>query len=168
MSIFSGGSYCGNTKHGHPICRTTTKSFEYAYTMFLNGCANWCCDIFAVFEYLGLQLYFNNKLCVNINQCKVMLMNKQSDSWLNTVKNKPKLRFYALFKEHFYVEKYVCINLSSSERSVLAQLRLGILPLHIETGRFVNTKLEDRTCKICNSVNVEDECQRMMYQETIV
>jgi hypothetical protein len=87
-----------------------------------------------------------------------MLMNKQSDSWLNTVKNKPKLRFYALFKEHFYVEKYVCINLSSSERSVLAQLRLGILPLHIETGRFVNTKLEDRTCKICNSVNVEDEC----------
>ena len=53
----------------------------------------------------------------------------------------------------------ICQNESpSSERSVLAQLRFGILPLHIETGRFNNTRLEDRTCKICELDKIEDEC----------
>jgi hypothetical protein len=126
--------------------------------MFLAGCTNWRNDIYSVFRELGFEFYYNNKLRVNIDECKSILLDKQSDSWLRTVENKPKLRFYALFKDNFDVEKYVSINFSSSERSVLAQLRFGILPLHVETGRFVNTKLEDRVCKICNSGQVEDEC----------
>ncbi len=43
------------------------------------------------------------------------------------------------------------------ERSTLAQIRFGILPLHIETGRFRGTALEERTCQICNSQSIEDE-----------
>ena len=50
------------------------------------------------------------------------------------------------------------LNLSSSEWSVLAQIRFGILPLHVETGRFVNKKLEERRCEICHSDVIEDEC----------
>ncbi len=42
-------------------------------------------------------------------------------------------------------------------RSLLAQLRLGILPLHLETGRFRNKKVEERTCLICDSQDVENE-----------
>ena len=40
---------------------------------------------------------------------------------------------------------------------MLAQLRIGILPLHVETGRYSNTKLEDRICKICNTGHIENE-----------
>ncbi len=40
---------------------------------------------------------------------------------------------------------------------MLAQIRFGILPLHIETGRFRGTALEERTCQICNSQSIEDE-----------
>ena len=36
------------------------------------------------------------------------------------------------------------------ERSHLAQLRLGILPLMIELGRFRNIDLEKRLCTVCN------------------
>ena len=68
------------------------------------------------------------------------------------------LRFYTLFKDSFEMDRYVRINLSSSERSVLAQIRFGILPLHIETGRFNNTKLEDRICNLCQQDKIEDEC----------
>ena len=57
---------------------------------------------------------------------------------------------------YFEVEKYIKMNLSSSERSVLAEIRLGILPLHIETGKFNNTKLEDRHCNICNQGKIDD------------
>ena len=60
-------------------------------------------------------------------------------------------------KRCFDVEKYVNINLASLERPVLAQIRFAILPLHIETGRFNNTKLEDRKCYFCDPDKVEDE-----------
>ena len=51
----------------------------------------------------------------------------------------------------------------------IAQIRLGILPLKIETGRFNNTKAIDRICEICNLNLVEDEmhfiCLCPLYQE---
>ncbi len=40
---------------------------------------------------------------------------------------------------------------------MLVQVRFGILPLHIETGRFRGTALGERTCQICNSQSIEDE-----------
>ncbi len=35
--------------------------------------------------------------------------------------------------------------------------RCGLLPLSIETGRWGNIPLEDRICKMCDSLVVEDE-----------
>jgi len=39
--------------------------------------------------------------------------------------------------------------------------RSGILPLHVETGRFRNTSLENRLCTLCNSNQVENEIHFM-------
>ena len=89
--------------------------------------------------------------------CRSLFLDKQKSQWLSTIQIKPKLRFYKLFKDSFTVEKYLSINLSSSERSLLAQIRLGILPLHIETGRFNNIDRDERLCKICNNGEIEDE-----------
>ena len=49
------------------------------------------------------------------------------------------------------------LNLQRSERSFMAQVRLGMLPLHIETGRFNDTPVHERICKLCDSNMVEDE-----------
>ena len=59
-----------------------------------------------------------------------------------TCRNVPKLRTYVLFKLSFETEKYLTINLTRSEGSVMAQFRCGVLPLSIETGRFVG-EVED-------------------------
>ena len=48
-------------------------------------------------------------------------------------------------------------NLNRSERSILAQFRCGILPLRIETGRYVGEKPEERLCKVCQSGQIENE-----------
>ncbi len=40
-------------------------------------------------------------------------------------------------------------NLARTTRSFIAQFRIGILSLHIETGRFVETNPEDRIFFIC-------------------
>jgi hypothetical protein len=38
----------------------------------------------------------------------------------------------------------------------MAQLRLGILSLKIETGRFTNMPIDERVCEFCDNI-VEDE-----------
>ena len=40
---------------------------------------------------------------------------------------------------------------------MIAKFRCGILQLHIESGRFNNTKVENRLCNICQEGQIEDE-----------
>ncbi len=61
------------------------------------------------------------------------------------------------FKDNIYTEKYVQYCSFTKRRSLLTQFRLGILQLHIETGRFRNMKPEERLCFICNTNVIEDE-----------
>ena len=49
------------------------------------------------------------------------------------------------------------LNLTKRERSTLAQFRSGILPLRIETGRYVNEILEDRLCVFCINGHIKSE-----------
>ena len=60
-------------------------------------------------------------------------------------KNKPELEYH------------VISNLSLIARSHLAQIRCGILPLAIETGRYTNIQPESRVCVMCNESDVETE-----------
>ena len=48
-------------------------------------------------------------------------------------------------------------------RSILAQLRTGILPLEIEVGRWSSTAVEERICKLCIANVVEDENHFIFY-----
>ena len=45
----------------------------------------------------------------------------------------------------------------SKEKSYLSQLRLGILPIAIETGRYRQVPISERKCTICKKNEVEDE-----------
>ena len=51
------------------------------------------------------------------------------------------------------------MNLNRNERSVMAQFRCGVLPLRIETGRFVGEQVRDtcRLCRFCDLNLIEDE-----------
>ena len=70
---------------------------------------------------------------------------------------KAKLRSYALHKFSFKTEPYVKKYYARNKRSLFAQLRCGILPLKIETGRFRNAPLAERKCDYCIERNIEDE-----------
>ncbi len=79
------------------------------------------------------------------------------NQWQQDVLDKHKLRTYVNFKLSYNVEDYVMSFMSPAQRSYLAQLRCGILPLHIQTGICQGTQLDKRTCKVCNSNSVESE-----------
>ena len=57
---------------------------------------------------------------------------------------------------------YTTAPLTKRQRSLCAQLRSGILPLHLETGRYRGTKEEDRKCFNCLT-EIENEFHFLFY-----
>ena len=100
---------------------------------------------------------YTNQNLVDIDNMKSMIMEKEMLNWANGIKVKPKLDFLALVKPDFGIEPFVKLNISRYERSLLAQLRYGILQIQLETGRYNNEARENRLCRICNRGEIEDQ-----------
>ena len=49
------------------------------------------------------------------------------------------------------------MDIDKYERSLYTQLRLGILPLEIEIGRYKGIELNNRICQLCNLNKIESE-----------
>jgi hypothetical protein len=68
-----------------------------------------------------------------------------------------KLKFFKNSKDTFGVSNYLTTIKNRKSRTLLAKLRLGVLPLEIEKGRRNNIAREERFCKFCNCEKIEDE-----------
>ena len=71
-----------------------------------------------------------------IAEARSSLLKKLQTSWSKAILNQSKLRTCILFKTDYCADNYVTANLTRPERSVIAQLRAGILPLNIELMRY--------------------------------
>ena len=90
-------------------------------------------------------------------------MSIHTDQWKINVNLKPKLHIYANIKQSYKRENYCHVNMKRSQRALIAKLRLGILPIRVETGRYNSIKREERLCLVCNNGDVEDEQHDMFY-----
>ncbi len=90
------------------------------------------------------QLYITKSVC-NIVTFETKCKELDEYQWLQSLTTKPKLRTYIEYKQTFGMEEYLKYCLSRRRPSLIAQTRIGILPLYIETGSFRNVKLENRT-----------------------
>ena len=128
-----------------------------------NSCKRgaWSYDIKQVFADINrLQLYSNRQsfdLHAILRHAETVLMEAEKHKWNVDLDKQSKLRTYKLFKSDFKLEDYVHMDLSLSQRSILAQIRCGILPLHIETGRFEGKAEAERLCKFCDTNSVESD-----------
>ena len=143
--------------------RLTYKVFTHDFYMAQSDIKNWCYNIWKILASIGLEDCFYNREPCDIDTCKEQLFELQKSKWEEDVLKKPKLRFYRLFKKGVQLENYVQYNMSSAERSYTAQLRFGILPLHIETGRFRAIDPENRLCSVCDTQQVEDEIHFLFH-----
>ena len=66
-----------------------------------------------------------------MNLVKSKLNDLMHEQWSNEVHNKPKLRTYVQIKDTFEPEPYVLSNISRQRRSLLGQIRLGIVRFKI-------------------------------------
>ncbi len=132
--------------------RLTKQVFLESYKK--NG--KWCKVIRNVLKEINMVCIYENKNVCNIDMCRDKLIDNFTIFWKKGILKKTKLRTYCTIKSNFELEKYVSLNLLASERSVLSQLYFGTLPLEIELGRYSQTPLDNRKCKICKS-GIEDE-----------
>ena len=145
--------------------RLTKRVFLWCYD---NPENNWCGDIRKIAETLHKQQIYNTKGIFNIGEIQKKCIELMSIECKNEILMKPKFRIYKEIQNNFVVEPYVTNNVTKYHRSIYAQFRCGILPLHIETGRYANIKdpqtgnyrklnVTERVCNICKSNDVEDE-----------
>ena len=115
---------------------------------------SWNNELLRVFDILDFDI---PDTLINLNtfteQCKYI----QNTEWLNNLVSKPKLRTYVTFKDKVCTEPYIYNYLAKGSRCLMAQFRSGVLPLHIETGRYDKTPLDNRVCKQCALNVIEDE-----------
>ena len=108
------------------------------------------------------ECYVENRQ-IDIAYVKRCLLEKLGDKWFASCVNMSKLDLYKQIKTSFGTETFLTLNIDRYEKSLLAQLRYGILPLRVETGRFVNEKRCDRICTLCNTGNVEDQIHFLFH-----
>ena len=151
--------------------RLTKRVFLHDFSLKHN---NWSNNVCSILSDLDMQASFENMTVVDINLVREKLRNLAHVNWQLNVENKPKLRTYKMFKTNFETSSYLYMNISKHERSLLAQFRLGILPLHIETGRFRNKldsstgkyrrlEINERTCNLCNNEEIENEMHFLLH-----
>ena len=133
--------------------RITKKIFQWA----LDAQNVWVTEIRQIFNSLHLDADFDSLLPCDIDSVKLKMIDLAREAWEHEILAKPKLRTYRTFKATFASENYVIKNISRRKLSLLCQLRIGILPLRIETGRFRNFPVEERVCEICGNGDIEDE-----------
>ena len=107
---------------------------------------------------LGKRDSYNNMELLDLEFVKKTVFDKENIHWANSVLGKPKLDFLSRIKPNHCVEPYIKMNLDRYERSLLSQLRYGILQIELETGCFKQEERVNRLCKICNEGVVEDQC----------
>ena len=118
---------------------------------------SWCGKICNVFELLNMYNVFENGQEIHLSDAKNKLSVVMHSVWCEKLAYKPKLRTYAHIKNTIETEHYLKGKINKFQRSLLAQLRIGILPLAVETGRYYRMPFENRTCQICKENHIEDE-----------
>ncbi len=118
---------------------------------------NWSKKVYDILSEFDLLNFWNNNQVVPLELIKNKVKAKFDTDWEYHCSTKPKLRTYTTFKSNTDTATHLKCNLPKYERSIISQFRLGILPLRIETGRYSNLPLNERTCVFCNSAAVENE-----------
>jgi hypothetical protein len=141
--------------------RLTKQVFLYDYVT--NNVNSWNPFVKKIFKQLEKVHIYESMLPCNLDEAKKQLIASNEVKWKANIEIKAKLRFYKKFKINLETEKYVVLNLSPQSRSYLAQLRFGVLPLAVETGRYRSVPLNDRLCEICDQNKVEDEIHFLFF-----
>ncbi len=106
---------------------------------------------------LELENHWVNNSVIPMELAKLRIQGRLERDWQHHCSTKDKLRTYRTFKADMNTAVHLNCNLPKFQRSLISQLRLGILPINIETGRYTGIPEGDRICEMYNQNRVENE-----------
>ena len=115
--------------------------------------------------------HMSGKLPVNPVAIKKTLKEFFIRQWETDRKLNRKLGFYNAAKRSFCCEKYLCMNLTSSQSKRIAQIRTSSHRFNIETGRHGPTKrcnILHRLCYQCCEKGTIDHLAELPFFEPII
>ena len=127
-----------------------------------HGSRNWVFNIKSLLDEFGFTYVFDNYESVNskifLPTFKLRVTDTFKQNWRNTVDTSSLLDKYRYFKDTLSYETYLDI-VPKSLISYFSRLRMSVLPLRIQTGRYERNNLtrNERYCQCCNSNDIEDE-----------
>ena len=142
--------------------RVTRKVFEWDRSLNeANIVKTWYSEVKEVFLSAGVESVTSENTPFNlkatIDTLKSSFKLQQVVQLKEECNDKPKLRTFIRFKNFEDPPAYTTKFLTFHQRRAMAKLRLGCLPLRIETGRYSRPRLDepDRICLICKpAVNI--------------
>ena len=132
-----------------------------------NRISTWFSEIKAIFYECGLTVLFDTGLNFDVkftsDYMKLKYETIQANYLMDECKLLPKLRTFIMFKDFEREPVYVRKPLSFHNRTLIARIRLGCLPLRLETGRYSIPRIpeNERICILCAKdgvTEVESEC----------
>ena len=140
--------------------RLTFKVFKWDHMLCSR---NWSKDIKEILSLCNMSNSFGSFTPISTEFVKNVLSQKNVTLWKENIKDVSKLRTYRIFKEDFKTESYLFKVSNRQHRSILSQFRCGILPLKVETGRFIGIPPELRLCLFCTEDIIEDETHFLLH-----
>ena len=107
--------------------------------------------------------FFNIKTTIEL--LRKSLLSKDQESLKEQCLNLPKLRTYNSISSFSVDKEYLLKPLSFIQRKSMAKLRLGVLQIRLETGRYERPRKEvhQRQCRQCEQGLTEDEVHFLLH-----
>ena len=137
-----------------PDDRLTKQVYECTRLQCKN---NWIGSFESALPCLGLDAELVSESVINVNLVSEKLCEQEAVEWKAVVEQKPKLRTYKRLQAECKPALHITSNLPKRQRSLIHRLRTGTLPIELEKGWYAGRAVGDRTCKVCENGDVEDE-----------
>ena len=127
--------------------------------------STWFHEIKSILYECDLTVLFDTGLNFDIRFTSSYMKQKyesiQSNNLLDECKLLPKLRTFMMYKDFTIEPIYVKKPMEFHHRRLIARLRLGCLPLRLETGRYSIPRVpeNERTCLLCHKDGINSEVE---------
>jgi len=144
-----------------PESRYVRKCYKYLLNTKTKLSVNWALVIKSILfenncEYVWVAQKVENDNSF-IRKFTEYIRRRHLETWHISLNSVSKLSLYRSIKTAYGHEHYLNILNVRKYRHAYAQLRSVFYELEIEKGRYNNTPIADRLCKICNLDQVENE-----------
>ena len=121
--------------------------------------SKWISKIKHILQETGRQYLWDIQDNIPQNICqkiKQNLIDQHYQIWHSSLEKSSKGRNYSLIKENYKLEDYL-LKLKKMDYLNMIKYRTANHYLPIETGRWDDTDISERTCKLCNTGEIGDE-----------